>query len=478
MGVSPFYRPIGGSVSRDRSGSAATIPLPISTSEELMVDLRDADNGHDLVFRCCGELFYAHSVVLRLYGLEQDLRRPGNAGSGDDDDNNDVTAMHYADPRLQQLQEWPGMCAGSDGVVNVDEIDRQSFEQFLAFLYNPCLKITTDIVVSVVSLAKRWGMRALVEACEKFIVTLPRRSLTVDMLTAAHKLQLSIYEQLLEGMLERYELYDFSSIQDVEFLRKMMPRIIKAAEKNHSRWGRTRSQSPVLRSLNTPAMDEAAVSGAFFANPNNGYDIIFIVSGERLHLHKVVLSLSSHVWKKMFSIDMEERHQSEIVIEGKTPEEMKLILRYIYPPNHRFWDIDASNVVPLLSLAMEYDVPMLIERSEAFLVSVNDKCLTIPMVNCASSFGLRKARDRFRRMGNVLYKYRQTLDLSALEDPDLLRQLLMLSLRDEESATTSLQKAQHKVKEIRGKYIGKWGDETVEFKGTASSLDIALQSVF
>merc|ERR1712146_587383 len=98
------------------------------------------------------------------------------------------------------------------------------------------------------------------------------------------------------------------------------------------------------------------------------------------HLHKVVLSLSSHVWKKMFSVDMEKRHQTEIVIDGKTPEEMKLILRYIYPPNHRFWDIDASNVVPLLSLAMEYDVPMLIERCENFLVAVNEKCLTIPMV--------------------------------------------------------------------------------------------------
>ena len=68
-----------------------------------------------------------------------------------------------------------------------------------------------------------------------------------------------------------------------------------------------------------------------FSEPWEESDIILVVEEQKLHVHRVMLSMASPVFKAMLSGDFKEKAAAEIPLPGKKADEIRDLLRIIYP---------------------------------------------------------------------------------------------------------------------------------------------------
>ena len=99
---------------------------------------------------------------------------------------------------------------------------------------------------------------------------------------------------------------------------------------------------------------------------NTKSDLILIVGKERFYCHRLLLSLVSPVFTRMFEGQFKEHQEREIVLEGKTSESILELLKYIYPQFHG--EITDANVEDFLQLADEYMIEHLKQPCKNLLV--------------------------------------------------------------------------------------------------------------
>ena len=101
-------------------------------------------------------------------------------------------------------------------------------------------------------------------------------------------------------------------------------------------------------------------------------DVVLVVEGEKLHVHRAVLVLCSPVFETMFTSDFQEKEKKEIPLHGKKANEVKELLQVIYPTVERKPpdEIKEENCRYLLSLAHEYQMAAITQRCEDFIVKI------------------------------------------------------------------------------------------------------------
>lgn len=95
-------------------------------------------------------------------------------------------------------------------------------------------------------------------------------------------------------------------------------------------------------------------------------DVILIVEEKQLHVHRVILAMSSPVFSRMFDGDFKEKNAKEIPLPGKNYNEIKEMLLVIYPSSWK--PIAESNLKFLLALAQEYQMKNLTQKCEDYLM--------------------------------------------------------------------------------------------------------------
>ncbi|CAF2034831.1 unnamed protein product [Rotaria magnacalcarata] len=95
-------------------------------------------------------------------------------------------------------------------------------------------------------------------------------------------------------------------------------------------------------------------------------DIILVVEKDKFYCHRLLLSLVSPVFSRMFDGEFKEHDAHEIVLEGKTSESILELLKYIYPQFHG--KITNDNVEDFLLLADEYMIDYLKQPCRDFLM--------------------------------------------------------------------------------------------------------------
>ena len=105
-------------------------------------------------------------------------------------------------------------------------------------------------------------------------------------------------------------------------------------------------------------------------------DVVLVVEGEKLHVHRAVLALCSPVFEKMFSTpEFQEKDKKEIPLRDKKSNEVKELLQVIYravegkPPD----EIKEENCHYLLCLAHEYQMAAITQRCEDCIVKIMKK---------------------------------------------------------------------------------------------------------
>ena len=126
-----------------------------------------------------------------------------------------------------------------------------------------------------------------------------------------------------------------------------------------------------------------------FSEPWDYSDVIIIVEGHRLHVHRSILSMCSPVFRKMLSSDFKEKTSLEINLPGKTVETIREMLRLMYP----FPTVvsDSSNVTSLLALAREYQMTKMTARIEDVLLR---RQTSVELLLIAQEYSLEKLLEK------------------------------------------------------------------------------------
>ncbi|XP_070206723.1 kelch repeat and BTB domain-containing protein 4-like [Littorina saxatilis] len=105
-----------------------------------------------------------------------------------------------------------------------------------------------------------------------------------------------------------------------------------------------------------------------FEEPNASSDLVLVVEGNRLHVHKTVLSLHSPVFERMFSSAFAEREAREVPLPGKKYDSFVQFLREMYPVSS-LEPLKDETLHDLLKLADEYQVDHIFQKCKAYIQS-------------------------------------------------------------------------------------------------------------
>jgi hypothetical protein len=81
-------------------------------------------------------------------------------------------------------------------------------------------------------------------------------------------------------------------------------------------------------------------------------DVVLIIGKVKFYCHRLLLSLVSPVFTRMFDGEFKEHNEREIILQGKTSESILELLKYIYPQFNG--QITNDNIEDFLQLADEY----------------------------------------------------------------------------------------------------------------------------
>jgi hypothetical protein len=95
-------------------------------------------------------------------------------------------------------------------------------------------------------------------------------------------------------------------------------------------------------------------------------DVILVVGKEKFYCHRLLLSLVSPVFTRMFDGEFKEHNSNEIILEGKTSESILELLKYIYPQFNG--QITNDNIEDFLLLADEYMIEHLKQPCKDVLI--------------------------------------------------------------------------------------------------------------
>src|ERR1700733_13282005 len=108
----------------------------------------------------------------------------------------------------------------------------------------------------------------------------------------------------------------------------------------------------------------------YFTDPSNTLnvkaDVILIVEKEKFYCHRLLLSLVSPVFTRMFDGEFKEHNAREIILEGKTSKSILELLKYIYPQFNG--QITNDNIEDFLLLADEYMIEHLKQPCKDVLI--------------------------------------------------------------------------------------------------------------
>lgn len=119
---------------------------------------------------------------------------------------------------------------------------------------------------------------------------------------------------------------------------------------------------------------------------NTKSDVVLVVGNARFFCHRLLLSLVSPVFARMFDGEFKEHDAGEVVLQGKTSESILELLQYIYPQFPS--GVNNGNLEAFLLLADEYMIEhlkqpcrdLLMQQLEGFrfvLLPTEDKVIQV-----------------------------------------------------------------------------------------------------
>ena len=125
------------------------------------------------------------------------------------------------------------------------------------------------------------------------------------------------------------------------------------------------SQGRKRRKQNKEREMASNVNENAFAYPWNGSDMVLVVEGQEMNVHKTILTMQSPVFKAMFDGHFQEASQSKITLKQKDSQSMKQFVKFLYPssmfPECKI-PLDDKDRSSVMALADEYQCENLMKQ--------------------------------------------------------------------------------------------------------------------
>ena len=133
-----------------------------------------------------------------------------------------------------------------------------------------------------------------------------------------------------------------------------------------------------------------------FSEPWEDSDLILVVEDEKFHVHRLIMSMNSPVFKTMFKSQFKEATANEISLPEKKASEMLDLLKRVYS-NQIYEDpveITVENVEHLLKLSDEYQIKHIFDACINFVEThPKTKQSVMKLRKMATNYNLDRVRD-------------------------------------------------------------------------------------
>ncbi|CAB4017753.1 kelch 40a [Paramuricea clavata] len=114
-------------------------------------------------------------------------------------------------------------------------------------------------------------------------------------------------------------------------------------------------------------MSTGSQNSDIFSQSWNDSDVVLVVEGKEVHVHRYMLSMQSPVFKAMFNGNFKDSQQEKIELKDDKYEAMLLFLQLLYPTNmldesRGNVDINDENVLQILEIADKYTAINIIKQ--------------------------------------------------------------------------------------------------------------------
>lgn len=197
-----------------------------------------------------------------------------------------------------------------------------------------------------------------------------------------------------------------------------------------------------------------------FTQPWKFSDVVLVVEGQKLHVHRAVLAVCSPVFEKMFTSKFQGNGEKEIPIPGKMASEIMELLQIIYPSVEE--KLTEENCHRLVRLANEYYMAAIVYRCENFIVEMMDKSKKDVLVELefAQTHNLKKLKqeciNRARYFSLEQLKNHNVYDQIHFEDVKDIMEGIIIRLRNERDKYSHRSPPPLKAIKAEGGYHGEW----------------------
>jgi len=158
---------------------------------------------------------------------------------------------------------------------------------------------------------------------------------------------------------------------------------------------------------------------SLFTNQQSNSDIGFIVAGQEIKAHKLILSARSPVFAAMFRSDLKKKVMDRIDLPDVSPDIFNEFLHFIYTDRV---ELTESNVTPLLAAADNYLLPLLKFKCEEFIIknlSIENCTEMMTLADLHNALNLKKMTEDYFRSHHT--EIRKTESWKALKKfhPDI-----------------------------------------------------------
>ena len=133
-----------------------------------------------------------------------------------------------------------------------------------------------------------------------------------------------------------------------------------------------------------------------FSEPWEDSDLILVVEDEKFHVHRLILSMNSPVFKAMFKSQFKEATANEILLPEKKASEILDILKRVYSKQfiEEPVEITVENVEHLLKLSDEYQIKHIFDACINFVeIHPKTKQNVMKLRKMATNYNLDRVRD-------------------------------------------------------------------------------------
>lgn len=164
-------------------------------------------------------------------------------------------------------------------------------------------------------------------------------------------------------------------------------------------------------------------------------DFEIIIDEEVFPIHKVVLAAHSHVFLKMFTIDMKESHLNQVELNDIDAKIFEYVLEYCYTNKPKGLD-NLDNAFKIMKVSDKYEINSLkyiCQKKLASKMSISNIFKILLIVDECNADDLKKCATQFMIQNKRLIVEKDNFNSVVLERPELFIDFFVKSIKDETS---------------------------------------------